>query len=110
MGFPIRTLTLATWDHEGETPQDLLIGGRLDALLAPKPPNALLAGDPRIVRLVPDFWAAEADYHRHTGFFPIMHVVAVRRTLLDRSPELARNLYDASAAANEIATDRLREI
>lgn len=96
--------------EDGETLQDMLLDGRIDALLAPKPPAAFLAGDPRIRRLVPDFEAAEADYHRRTGFFPIMHVVAVRATLADARPDLARAVYDAFSEAKARAIARLTDV
>jgi 4,5-dihydroxyphthalate decarboxylase len=94
---------------EGETLQDLLLRGEIDGLLAPNPPKAFLAGDPRIERVFPDFEAAEVDYARRTGFFPIMHVVAVRRTLAEAHPELPRALFDAFSAAKDMAQARLRE-
>jgi len=95
---------------EGETLQDLLLDGRIDALLAPKPPAAFLAGDTRIRRLVPDFEAAEAEYHRRTGFFPIMHIVAIRASLLEEQPGLARSVYNAFVEARAIAIARLKDV
>jgi 4,5-dihydroxyphthalate decarboxylase len=94
----------------GETLQDLLFRGEVDALLAPNPPAAFLAGDTRIERILPDFEAAEQDYHRRTGFFPIMHVLAVRRTLCEAHPELPARLMQAFSAARDIALSRLREV
>lgn len=95
---------------EGETLQDLLLRGEIDGLLAPNPPKAFLAGDPRIERVFPDFAAAEADWHRHTGFFPIMHVIAVRRTLAEAHPDLPRALFEAFSMARDRAVARLREV
>ena len=96
--------------EDGETLQDLLLDGRIDAVLAPKPPAAFLAGDPRIVRLVPDPETAEADYYRRTGFFPIMHIVAVRQSLIDANPGLAMALFDAFLAAKRLAVARLHDV
>jgi 4,5-dihydroxyphthalate decarboxylase len=95
---------------EGETLEALLLGGALDGLLAPNPPKAFLAGDPRIERVFPDFAAAEADWHRRTGFFPIMHVIAVRRTLAEAHPHLPRALFDAFSTARDLALKRLNDI
>jgi 4,5-dihydroxyphthalate decarboxylase len=96
--------------EEGRTLQDLLIDGEIDALLAPKPPRAFLEGDDRFVRAFPDYETAEQEYHRRTGFFPIMHVLGVRRTLAEAHPWLPRALYDACAEAKAIALDRLTEV
>lgn len=94
----------------GETLQDLLLDGRIEGVLAPKPPHAFLAGDPRIRRLVPDPETTEAEYFRRTGFFPIMHVLAVRRSLIEAEPGLASALYDGFAKAKAMAVERLRDI
>lgn len=96
--------------RDGETLQDLLFKGEIDALLAPNPPAAFLAGDPRIERIVPDFEAAEQAYHQRTKFFPIMHVVAVRRTLCDTHPDLPRTLFTAFSAARDLALRRLVDV
>ena len=94
----------------GETLQDLLLAGQIDALMAPSPPRAFLDGDPRIVRILPDFAAAEEDYHRRTGFFPIMHLLAVRKTLVEAHPTLPRALFDAFSTARDMALTRLEEV
>ncbi|GLQ36449.1 4,5-dihydroxyphthalate decarboxylase [Rhizobium albus] len=95
---------------EGETLQSLLLDGQIDALLAPNPPKAFAEGDPRIERIFPDFERVEQDYNGETGFFPIMHVVAVRRTLAEKCPELPMALYEAFSTARDLALKRLEEI
>lgn len=96
--------------EEGETLQDLLRDGRIDGLLAPKPPQAFLDGDTRFQRLFPDFEAAEQAYHAKTGFFPIMHLIGVRKSLVAANPGLPRALFDAFVAARDAATERLRKV
>ena len=96
--------------EEGDTLQALLLRGGIDGLLAPKPPRAFLDGDPAIVRLVPDWPEAEAGYHRRTGFFPIMHLIAVRKTLAEEHGWLCPALYRAFAEARDAAMERLREV
>ncbi|MDA9865113.1 4,5-dihydroxyphthalate decarboxylase [bacterium] len=95
---------------EGETLQDLLLRGEIDGLLAPKPPKAFLDGNPDVVRLFPDFEQAEQDYHRKTGFFPIMHLIGIRKSIADANPELPRLLFDAFVAARDLAIERLRAV
>jgi 4,5-dihydroxyphthalate decarboxylase len=95
---------------DGDTLQDLLLRGEIDGILAPNPPKAFLSGDPRIERVFPDFADAEAAWHRRTGFFPIMHVIAVRRTLAEAHPALPRALYDAFCVARDRAVLRLRNL
>ena len=95
---------------EGETLQDLLLAGQIDGLLAPNPPAAFLQGNPEIRRLVPDYAEVERDYHRRTGFFPIMHLIGVRKSLVAQNPWLPRALLDAFTAARDLALTRLREV
>ncbi len=96
--------------EEGRTLQELLLAGEIDGLLAPKPPQAFLDGHPELVRVVPDFESAEAAYHRRTGFFPIMHLLAVRKSLAQEHRWLPRALFDACVEARDIAMRRLRDV
>jgi len=96
--------------EDGQTLQKLLQDGDIDGLLAPKPPEAFLDGDDRFQRLFPDFEAAEQAYHAKTGFFPIMHLIGVRKSLVEANPDLPRALYDAFVAARDSAIDRLRKV
>jgi 4,5-dihydroxyphthalate decarboxylase len=95
---------------EGETLQDLLLAGELDALLAPSPPRAFREGDPRILRLFPDVERAERAYHARTGFFPIMHLIALRRSLAEAHPWLPAALMRGFIEAKDLALARLREV
>ncbi len=96
--------------EDGDTLQDMLLRGEIDGLLAPKPPKAFLDGHPDLVRLIPDFEAAERDYHARTGFFPIMHLIGLRRSVADENPWLPRALYGGFVAARDAAMARLRAI
>lgn len=95
---------------DGETLQDLLLDGRIDGMLAPKPPQAFVDGDPRIRRLLDDPEAVERDWHARTGYFPIMHLVAIRKTLAEENPWLPQALYSAFVEARDLAVDRLRDV
>lgn len=80
-----------------------LLAGELDAILSPTPPDAFAAGDPRVTRLFPDPRAAAEASFRRTGFFPTMHLIGIRRDVLDQAPGLARALYDAFLRAKQVA-------
>ena len=84
-----------------ETLSDLLDAGEIDALISPVPP-ACLETNPFVRRLFPDYRTVEADYFRRTGIFPIMHVVGIRRTLLDAHPWLAVSVFKAYVRAKEL--------
>lgn len=87
---------------------DMLIAGEIDAALSARPPGAFADG--RIVRLVPQFRAAEEAYYRKTGVFPIMHVVVLRREVHDAHPWVAMNLVKAFEEAKRRSLARLADI
>lgn len=91
-----------------ETLSDQLAGGGIDALLAPHVPECFRRRDPAVARLFPDYRTVEADYHRRTGFFPIMHVVVIRTDVYEASPWVAQRLFEAFCRAKHAAFDRLR--
>ena len=88
---------------------ELLVEGRLDAIYAPRSPREFSAGDPRIVRLFPDARAAETEYFRRTGIFPIMHTAVIRRDVYERDRWLAQSLTKAFGAAKDLAVAALLE-
>ena len=92
---------------EGDTLSAMLADGRLDALYTPRIPSPFVAGDPRVGRLFPDTVATEKAYFAETGIFPIMHVVAIRRDVYERSPWVAQSLYKAFVTAKQEAEQRI---
>jgi 4,5-dihydroxyphthalate decarboxylase len=87
----------------------LLADGRLDALVSPRPPSCFEAGHPQVRRLWPDHREEERRFYHDTGLFPIMHVVAVRSSLADRHPWLARNVFRGFAEAKRLAIRDLEQ-
>lgn len=80
---------------------EMLVSGELDAtLLYLTNPNLVdrsrldLSGDPR-VRPLFDRAAEGRRYYAKTGLYPINHTVVVRRSLLEKHPWIALNLYTA---------------
>lgn len=67
-----------------------------------------LTNDARAKRLFPDPDAEARRFFAATGMFPINHGVVVRRTLLEKHPWVAINLYNAFMAAKEESTRRLK--
>ena len=89
---------------------DLLLSGELDAVMTPAPPLAFSQGSPLVRRLFADADTVERDYYRQTGFFPIMHVVGVRRSLAERHPWLPVHLFKAFVEAKALAMKELDAI
>ena len=78
--------------------------GELDALLSPVMPPDFGDG---VRRLFPNFKEVEQDYFQRTGVFPIMHLIVVRRDLIEENPWIATSLWDAFVEAKGKAMDRL---
>lgn len=85
-----------------QTLSQMLAEGELDAIFSAHEPRAFQEHE-HVVRLFPDYKAAEKDYYARTGIFPIMHLVVIRRTVLDAHPWIARSLVKAFEASLEEA-------
>lgn len=80
---------------------DLLVEGEIAALICPHPPRDFENRSGKIVRLFSDYRAVEEEYFREVGFFPPMHLVALRQEVVDRHPWVAMNLFEAFLAAKD---------
>jgi len=87
----------------GVDESELLLSGGCDALITAITPKAFLDGNPKIKRLFPDFRAAEKDYFKKTGLFPIMHVVAIRNASIKANPGLPKAVFEMYSKAKQKA-------
>jgi 4,5-dihydroxyphthalate decarboxylase len=94
-GFDVKPL--------GEDPAVALAAGRVDALIAPRPPACLLDGSAPVARLWPDTRAEEIAWHKTSGFFPIMHCLAVRKDVAEQHPWLPVELHRAFCKARALS-------
>jgi 4,5-dihydroxyphthalate decarboxylase len=86
----------------GRSLSELLSSGEIDAILGAVMPEGF-GTDPNMLRLFPNFKQVEMDYYRRTKIFPIMHLVALRRTVYEKNPEVAASLYRAFSESKRIA-------
>jgi 4,5-dihydroxyphthalate decarboxylase len=86
---------------------DMLAAGEIDCALIARPPDCFRAGHKDVVRLFPDFWEMEEKYYLRTKVWPIMHVIALQRRVLDENPWVARNLYNAFLESKRRSLERL---
>ncbi len=133
VGVPEYQVTAAVWvrgileDEYGIKPSDLRwrTGGveqpgrheKIDLSLpesvevAPIPRDETLAQwFPHIGRLFPDFRAVERAYFAKTGIFPTMHVIGIRRSLVELHPWLAASVFKAFVQAKRACMPELAEI
>jgi 4,5-dihydroxyphthalate decarboxylase len=81
----------------------MLENREIDAFFLPHPPHSVITGETPARRLFADCKSEELDYFEEVGDFPIMHVVAIRQSLLDSDPGLAHGLFDMFNHAKDLA-------
>jgi 4,5-dihydroxyphthalate decarboxylase len=94
---------------EGATISALLEAGEIDGFIAPRPPKLVERGHPHIGWLFADPAAVAKDYFKRTGFFPIMHVLGIRRELAERHPWLPGAVLKAFEQAKRLAVEGLAD-
>jgi len=91
-----------------KTLSDMLESGEIDALISPHDPSCLKRGAPNVARMWDDYRIEEQAYYQRTKIFPVMHLVAVKKDLVERYPWLPGTLYKAFAQAKDIAIEDLK--
>ncbi|WP_326751578.1 ABC transporter substrate-binding protein [Streptomyces hirsutus] len=89
-----------------QTLSQMLAAGELDAVFSASTPSSFHTS-PDVTRLFPDYKAVEADYYRRTGIFPIMHVVAIRRDVVETNPWVPLSLFKAFEQSLALAREDL---
>jgi 4,5-dihydroxyphthalate decarboxylase len=83
--------------------------GGLDAIITSHIPEPL-GRNPNIQRLFPNYREVEADYFKRTKIFPIMHVLAIKRSVYEKHPFVATSLYNACCESRELAIQKMRDV
>lgn len=91
----------------GTTISELLARGDLDGFIGPRPPAQVALNDPNVGWLFDDPIAAAKDYYERTEVFPIMHILGVRKSLVEKHPWLPATLLKAFTESKEVALAHL---
>jgi 4,5-dihydroxyphthalate decarboxylase len=106
------TLKLPAGMHYEARPNDSLSGmlasGAVDAVISARAPDAFAPGG-HVMRLFPDYRAAEERYFKKTGIFPIMHIMTIRRAAFEQHPWIAMNLVKMFEEAKQRCFARLAD-
>jgi 4,5-dihydroxyphthalate decarboxylase len=94
---------------EGKALTQMLEAGELDAVISPGLPDAFKRRSPKVRRLIQNYREVEEDYFRRTGIVPIMHTLAMRRSVYEANPGLARRVFDAFNEAKRLAMAEIGE-
>jgi 4,5-dihydroxyphthalate decarboxylase len=87
----------------------MLEAGEIDGFIGPRSPSCFDKGHPLVRRLFADPTAAATDYFQRTRIFPIMHVIGVRRTLVERCAWLPATILKAFEASKASALAKLTD-
>ena len=87
--------------------EQMLVDGELDAVLHPDLIEPMLQKNPNVARLFPNYKADEIAYYKKTQIFPIMHVMGIRKSVVEKYPWVPVELYKAFNAAKSIAMKRM---
>lgn len=86
---------------------EMLASGEIDCAIIARPPTCFLENHPDVVRLFPDYLEMEEDYYAKTKVWPIMHIIAVQKHVIDENPWVARNLLNAFNESKRRSLERL---
>jgi 4,5-dihydroxyphthalate decarboxylase len=87
----------------------MLASGAVDAVISARAPRGFTPGG-GVVRLFPDYRAEEERFFRTTGIFPVMHLITMRRAVLERHPWTAMNLFKMFDEAKRRCFALLRDL
>ncbi len=91
----------------GKTLAGMLATGEIDAVMANRPPSCFIDGNPSVGRLFVEWAKAERAHFAVTRIFPIMHVIGIKRNLVNNYPWLPMRLFEAFDRAKTIAAAEL---
>ena len=92
-----------------ETLSEHLNDGRLDAVISARAPSCYHSND-EVVRLFPDYKTAEQAYYTKTGMFPIMHLIGIKRSIVEKHPWLPVNVYNAFVKAKQLCYEEMEQV
>ena len=94
---------------QGADVGQFLLDGAADAMIYPHPPPSVLEARDEIRPLFPDRKAEALSYFRKHSYYPIMHLIAIQRDLVEENPWLPRTVMnmwnDAKALSTEFYDD-----
>lgn len=92
-----------------DTLRDMLADGRIDAFIGPRAPTSFTPDNAGLRWLFDDPTAEAKAWFRKTRIFPIMHVIGIRRTLVEAHPWLPMAVYKGFVQSKRMALDHLAD-
>ncbi|MEP7060983.1 MAG: ABC transporter substrate-binding protein [Betaproteobacteria bacterium] len=88
----------------------MLEAGELDAVISARAPSCYSRGATNVARLFEDYPAVESEYFRRRRIFPVMHIIGIRKSLVERHPWLPVSVFKAFIQAKAMAMSDLAQI
>ena len=95
---------------DDDTLSAMLANGELTALVSAREPSCFRSEYSDIVRLFPDFRAAEKSWYAETRLFPIMHVLGIRKDLVQREPWIATSILKAFTQSKDLCLEEMSDV
>ena len=86
---------------------EMLAAHEIDCAIIARPPTCFLEGHPDVVRLFPNYVEMEEAYYARTRVWPIMHIIAMKKSIVEEYPWAARNLYNAFLESKRRSIERI---
>jgi 4,5-dihydroxyphthalate decarboxylase len=92
-----------------KTLSEMLDSGELDALFTARTPSCFSKGSSNVRRLFENFVEMEKEYYLKTNIFPIMHTIALKRSVYEENPWIAMSLYKACLRSKNMVLEKLQQ-
>ena len=88
-----------------------LVDGKIDLLMTTENRRYdRLAGDARVQPLFSNSREAEATYYTKTGILPIMHVLVIRRSVIERYSQLPQKIFELFCRAKKLGREWVQSV
>ena len=86
----------------------MLVDGELDAVLSARELSCYVNKVPNIGLMFPNYREVEMDYYKRSSIFPIMHLIGIKKSLVEKYPWLPATVYKAFCQAKAIAVNDMK--
>jgi 4,5-dihydroxyphthalate decarboxylase len=94
----------------GKDESELLESGYVDAIFHAAEPKAFAERKPNIGRLFPDYRTVEQAFFKKTGIFPMMHAVAIKKSLVEQDKSIIQSVFKAYSQSKQKAYAYLEKL
>ena len=96
-------------NNSGKSLSDLLADNEVQAIISTMTPDSRRR-NPDVQRLFPNFREHEREYFKRTRIFPIMHLIAIKRSVYEANPFIATSLFKAFNESKNLAWKKMRAV